>query len=250
MDGEILFSDIGRFGVLKDLVDADLKDRAQWYDRAVRNRTERFKRTNTVKPMYEGAPNLVDPIIDDLIRELKQSIVTTLWQAPHLAQFIGLDDTGVTHAENAEAAFDFHLRKTCKTRSRFSQCVDDELTHGYGLSKLVEVTGRDGLAVPEFWPVSPLSVAVPTSTLEIGQAARVCHMMRYTVAEFRRAAKANGWDSVVAENMTLTLGPAAVKDFYLWFFNTLDTELARRVMASAGKGDRSSEVGDRKPEGG
>jgi len=32
--------------------------------------------------------------------------------------------------ENAEAAFDFHLRKTCKTRSRISQCVGDELTYG------------------------------------------------------------------------------------------------------------------------
>ena len=62
MDEETLFSNDGHFGVLKDLVDADLKDRAQWYDRAVRNRTERFKRTNTVKPMYEGAQNLVDPI--------------------------------------------------------------------------------------------------------------------------------------------------------------------------------------------
>jgi hypothetical protein len=206
MDGEILFSDAGRFAALKDLVDADLKDRAQWYDRAVKNRTERFKRTNTVKPMYEGAPNLVDPIIDDLIRELKQSIVTTLWQAPHLAQFIGLDDIGVAQAENAEAAFDFHLRKACKTRSRISQCVDDELTFGYGLSKLVEVTGRGGLAVPEFWPVSPLSVVVPTSTLEIGQAERVCHMMRYTVAEFRRVATANGWDSAV---MTLAIAKAA-----------------------------------------
>ncbi len=68
MDGEHLFNDAGRFSALKDLVDADLKDRAQWYDRAVKNRTERFKRTNTVKPMYKGAPSLVDPIIDDLIR--------------------------------------------------------------------------------------------------------------------------------------------------------------------------------------
>lgn len=47
MDGEILFSDVERFAALKDLVDADLKDRAQWYDRAVKNRAERFKRTNT-----------------------------------------------------------------------------------------------------------------------------------------------------------------------------------------------------------
>lgn len=37
---------------------------------------------------------------------------------------------GVAQAETAEAAFDFHLRKACKTRSRISQCVDDELTFG------------------------------------------------------------------------------------------------------------------------
>ncbi len=68
MDSNILFTDAARFIALKDLVASDLKDRAQWYDRAVKNRTERFNRTNTVKPMYEGAPNLVAPIIDDLIR--------------------------------------------------------------------------------------------------------------------------------------------------------------------------------------
>ena len=198
MDGETLFSDVGRFGVLKDLVDADLKDRAQWYDRAVRNRTERFKRTNTVKPMYEGAPNLVDPIIDDLIRELKQSIVTTLWQAPHLAQFIGLDDTGVENAEAAEAAFDFHLRKIPRTRARIAQCVDDVLMYGHGIAKLIEKRGRGGMTVPDFYPVSALSVVVPTSTHELEAAERVCHMMRYTVSEFRRAAKAGAWDVAVA----------------------------------------------------
>jgi hypothetical protein len=40
----------------------------------------------------------------------------------------------------------------------------------------------------------------------------------------------------IVENMTETLGPSAVRDFFLWIFNTLDTELARRVMASASKG--------------
>jgi hypothetical protein len=45
----------------------------------------------------------------------------------------------------------------------------------------------------------------------------------------------------IVENMTLTLGPAAVRDFYLWIFNTLDTELARRVMAAAGKGDENAQ---------
>ena len=41
MDGANFFSDVGRFGVLKDLMATDMKDRAQGYDRAVKNRTER-----------------------------------------------------------------------------------------------------------------------------------------------------------------------------------------------------------------
>jgi len=49
----------------------------------------------------------------------------------------------------------------------------------------------------------------------------------------------------VLENMTATLGGDAVKAFYLWIFNTVDTELARRVM---GMGEKRTEVGGRKTE--
>lgn len=47
----------------------------------------------------------------------------------------------------------------------------------------------------------------------------------------------------IVENMTDALGPSAVRDFYLWIFNTLDTELARRVMASASKGSQPDKEG-------
>jgi len=83
MDGELLATDTARFATLKKLVDIDLADRREWFGRAERNRTERFKRTNTKKPGYEGAPNLVDPIIDDLVRELKQTCVTLLLRVIH-----------------------------------------------------------------------------------------------------------------------------------------------------------------------
>jgi len=208
MDGELMASDKARFGVLKAAVDADLSDRRDWFARAEKNRTERFKRQNTAKPVYDGAPNLVDPLIDDMVRELKQSCVTVLWQAPRLAQFIGLDPVAVEHAEAAEAVFDFHLRHGCKTRARVSQIVDDELTFGFGVAKLVEAPGRGVLPVPDFLPVSPLSVVVPTATGEFSEAERVCHMMKYTRSEFLRAAAANGWD---AETARLVLATVLVK---------------------------------------
>jgi len=40
----------------------------------------------------------------------------------------------------------------------------------------------------------------------------------------------------VIESMTQTLGPESVKAFMLWIFNTVDTELARRVMGTVGNG--------------
>lgn len=194
MDGEILFSDAGRFTMLKEAVDGDLKDRSAWFRRAEENRRARYRLLNTEKPIYPGAPNICDPIIRDTIRELKQSVVTTLWQAPRLAQFIGLDDVGVQYAELAEAAFDFHLRKSLRTRARIAECVDDELMYGHGIAKMIERAGRGGLKVPDFVPVSALSLVVPTSTLELASSERVCHLMQYRISEFRRAAKEGDWN--------------------------------------------------------
>jgi len=38
----------------------------------------------------------------------------------------------------------------------------------------------------------------------------------------------------VIESMTQTLGPESVKAFMLWIFNTVDTELARRIQSGPG----------------
>ena len=65
--------------------------------------TERFKRQNTAKPVYDGAPNLVDPRIDDIVRELKQSCVTVL------VKKAGSDQSGTVYA----------MRDTGEDRARF-----------------------------------------------------------------------------------------------------------------------------------
>ena len=48
--------------------------------------------------------------------------------------------------------------------------------------------------------------------------------------------------------MTATLGSDAVKAFYLWIFNTVDTELARRIQSGPGGGEKRSEIGGQKTE--
>ena len=47
----------------------------------------------------------------------------------------------------------------------------------------------------------------------------------------------------VIDSMTQTLGPESVKAFMLWIFNTVDSELARRVMASANKVGQTGKEG-------
>ena len=44
------------------------------------------------------------------------------------------------------------------------------------------------------------------------------------------------------------LAPESVKAFMLWIFNTVDTELARRIQAGPGTGEKKTEVGGQKTE--
>lgn len=199
MGDEIIVSDKNRFRTIKSRVEDDVKDRSDWFTRATKNRELRFQKKNTPKPIYENAPNLVEPVVADTIRELKMTIVTTLWQSPRLAQFVGLDSGSVAASEQVEDAFDFHLRRVGKTRARMAQCVDDELMYGHGVAKLVEQTGRGGRPIATFSRCSPLSVIVPTSTLDIADAERVCFIMTFSRGEFLSAAKSRQWDSVAAQ---------------------------------------------------
>lgn len=198
---ELRTDDPKRFSALRDLVRDDISDRKDWKVRADKNRELRFKKTATKKPIYEGAPNIAEPIIDDLIRELKTAEVTILWQGAKLAQFVGIDAAGVQFAAQAEQVFDFHLRNSKRTRSRIAQIIDDRLCFGFGVAKLIPAKGRGGLKVPEFVKVSPYSLIVPTATDEMGEAERVCHIMRYTHSEFWRTAREDGWDKNAARTV-------------------------------------------------
>ncbi len=195
---EIRASDAGRHKLLRDLVRDDVADRKEWSDRARKNRELRFAKKATKRPLYEGAPNLAEPLIDDLIREIKTAEISLLWQAPKLAQFTGIDAQGVQFAAGAERHFDFHLRHAGQTRARIAQIIDDRLTFGHACAKIVDAEGRGGVAVPEFVKISPFSLVVPTGTDALCDAEHVCHIMRYTTAQYWRAARDEGWDKRAA----------------------------------------------------
>ena len=70
MDGANFFSDVGRFGVLKDLMAADLKrPRPGVRPGGQEPHRAHFKRPNTVKPMmYKGASDFgqLAPIVENM----------------------------------------------------------------------------------------------------------------------------------------------------------------------------------------
>lgn len=197
-DRELRASDEGRFKALRDWVREDISNRKTWAERARKNRELRYKRQATKKPLYQNAPNLAEPLIDDMIREIRTAEVSLLWQSARLAQFTGIDAAGVKHAAAAERTFDFHLRHSGRARKMIAQLIDTRLMIGFSIGKVVDKEGRNGVDVPSSVEVSPFSFVVPTDTDDVRDAERCCHILRYSTAQYWRAARDDGWDTQAA----------------------------------------------------
>ena len=154
-------SDKARFGTLKAAVDADLSDRRDWFARAEKSRTERFKRQNTAKPVYA-------------MRDMGED--RARFRDSALADSQTMVDVWEVYYETADLG-----RRVCCFCPQFPDLV---------------LSDR-----PWTW------IAL------IG-------------AESEPPAR--------EDSMTQTLGPESVKAFMLWIFNTVDTELARKIQGQGG----------------
>lgn len=189
---------------LKRLVDdvrQDLGDRAEWKTQVLKNRQNRFKKRATAKPAYPGAPNVVDPIIDDLIREVRDQEISMLFNTATLASFIPTSIEAVQTADTAEKLFDDHLRHFGYTRARLEVIFDHKRCDGMGVAKLVGEKTKAGDELPHFIPLDPLDVVVPVNTRSLSEADRVCHIINYTKAEFDAAVRSNKWDESAAKSL-------------------------------------------------
>lgn len=190
---------------LRDDVKQDITDRKDWAERIKKNRELRFKTKCTTKPAYPNAPNVCDPLIDDLIEEVRDQEISLLFSSAVLANFIPVGQDGLQTCKRAERLFDDHLRNFGKTRARLEVVFDHKLVDGMGVAKVLPEVTKDKGEVPHFTAVDPLDVVVPTATREIAQADRVCHILNYTKAEFAKAAGGNGWDVEKAKQISEAL---------------------------------------------
>lgn len=180
---------------ISDAVSADCADRGEWLSRIDANRKLRFAKKNTAKELYKGAPNLSEPIIDDMIREIRTAEVTLFWNSPQLASFIGVGEQGTEFAQTAQRIFDTHLRNTKRFRRMLSSSVDMRLEIGMSIAKLVEIEGDGGIRTAGIQIVDPRNIVVPTSCEDIEKAKRICQIIKLTLDEFDSMRQLNpNWD--------------------------------------------------------
>lgn len=182
-------------------VESDLADRKDWASKRIENRRLRIERKRKgAKLPYPGAPDLSEPLIDDQINDVVNSEVAILWNSRVLAQFLPLNAQALQFKAQAEGAFDAMLRLTLSVRAKLSVLFDQRKECGMSVAKMIE-TEVDGQALPDFLPVDPQDIVVPTGTGFLRDSERITHMIPYTEAEFQAEARKrqwNNWEAVLA----------------------------------------------------
>jgi hypothetical protein len=94
----------------------DFNDRSDWEDRAKSLQDHRLSKRKR-SSIYPGAPNFVDPIIDDNVRDAVSQEMSVLFSSQQLANFLGLTPEAVQAHRDAEMGFDTMLRMLLGFRS-------------------------------------------------------------------------------------------------------------------------------------
>jgi hypothetical protein len=184
-------------------VEQDLNDRKEWTERVENNLKFRLgERRNKPKRWYQGQPDYVDPIIDENVRTATAREIRTLFDASaRMAVFLPLNEEGQEHTRRMESAFDTMLRLVLGIRGKLTALFDMKNSIGMATALVTEnndvykkLFGMPG-RLPDFEPIDPRNVVVPTRTTRLRDADRLCHIARYSVGSFKRKAKELQWDT-------------------------------------------------------
>lgn len=221
-------------GKIQDLIQSikdDAKDRAEWEERARTLQDHRLsKRMRNTR--YRNAPNFVDPIIDDNIRDGVSQEMSMMFSTRQLANFHGLTSEAVAKKRDAETGFDSMLRMLLGWRRKIENALDNKRAIGFAILKqtenntsyekyfdipgdvidpVVDAAGQPVLdgegnpkvtviqtrkTLPDMAVVSPFDFIVPTNTEELGDAERCCQVFRYSKRKFKALGKAQSWENV------------------------------------------------------
>jgi len=178
----------------------DVTNRTKWAaidEEIIKRRLGQRKKKKT-KP-YDGAPNSLVPIVDDITREKTDQEITMTCNAPIFAHVIPLQkDMAEKDRATAEMAFDAFLRYTVGIRPKLEEAMDTKNVRGFGLFKIFRSEdARFGL-MPDCDSIDPRDLIVPYFTKDLKDAIRITHVLRLNEKEMKDREDQKGWKNVDA----------------------------------------------------
>ena len=185
----------------------DIGKRSDWEEQYEENDRLRHKgRKGKVVRHYPGAPNYVEPLIDDNVRDLTSQQINILYDSSaRLVTVLPLTAEGNAAKADIELAFDTQLRILQNTRSLTATLLDRKNLHGASIAAIVEDNHSwyelfgERKTLPAFEPIDPRDLIVPTNTRRLKEADRLAYITRYTVRQFKDTARSSGWDEAAVK---------------------------------------------------
>lgn len=146
---------------------------------------------------YPGAPNTVDPVIDDLTRDKTDQEISMILNAPTIAIFIPVGSADISITTKAQKAFNTHLRHTCGYRPKKEEAVDTKNARGFAITKQITEEHSERGTIPSFETVDPKDLIVPPETKDIQKAERLAGVLRLS----RRVVKEKPWNMTAVKEL-------------------------------------------------
>lgn len=182
---------------LYNLIQNDITDRNDFAARQRERRRERLCSNMMKRLPYPGSPDLREPLIDDYVTHITANEMNILWSARVLAVFYATTSDSLRFKRYAESAFDLLLKRILNVRSKIESALDCKNERGFSICQMtVNTTAMQNEVLPDFEPVDPIDVVVPTVCRRISEADRITRIYRYTEREFYEEGKRNGWNNV------------------------------------------------------
>lgn len=188
-----------------DLISEDLKGRAEWSNILDEIQKRRLcERPKKKKKPYSGAPNFVEPIVDDIVNEKTDQESSMLHNAPRVAHFIPLaPDVPDEIRAQAEQAFDGYMRHVVGMGPKVEEALDTKNALGFSVLKVHRDQDPLWGEISTFSKRDNKDVIVPTNTKDIQKSERICDVYRLNIRQLL-AKKARDWRNLSELYKTVT----------------------------------------------
>lgn len=179
----------------------DAKNSANWHQKREEINQHRLAIRRRKNLRYPGAPNFVDPIVDDQITRVTAVMNRILWQPKYIANFIPMSREGFDFKEQVEKAFNYLLGTMLRSRKTFSTAMDCMNEKGLSYVMLgVNDTAYERIfespqVLPEPMFMHTDNIIIPPQTKNIQDSMRVIRILRYTKDNFALVAENNSWQN-------------------------------------------------------